>query len=86
MYRDSTKQGLGSSACVVVSTVRILCELFGNTSLETINYLSHIANLSAQNKIGSNFDISSAMFGSQLYTNILPEYAQKYILSKGTDR
>lgn len=29
--------------------------------------------MSAQNKIGSNFDISTAVFGSHLYKNVLPE-------------
>ena len=37
-----------------------------------IERLSHVSNLAAQTKIGSNFDISSALYGSQLYTNILP--------------
>ena len=36
------------------------------------NVLSQIANLSAQKKIGSNFDISTAVFGTHLYKNILP--------------
>ena len=40
-----------------------------------INALSHIANLAAQNKIGSNFDISTAVYGSHLYQNVLPRIA-----------
>jgi phosphomevalonate kinase len=36
------------------------------------NVLSQVANLSAQKKIGSNFDISTAVFGTHLYRNILP--------------
>lgn len=35
--------------------------------------ISQVANIAAQNKIGSNFDISTAVFGSQVYTNILPK-------------
>jgi phosphomevalonate kinase len=38
-----------------------------------------VANLSAQKKIGSNFDISTAVFGTHLYKNILPEKAFRFI-------
>ena len=38
-----------------------------------------MANIAAQNKIGSNFDISTALYGSQLYTNILPKKASEAI-------
>lgn len=34
-----------------------------------------MANLSAQQKIGSNFDISTAVFGTHLYKNLLPRAA-----------
>ena len=34
--------------------------------------ISQVANLAAQKKIGSNFDISTAVYGSHLYKNILP--------------
>ena len=37
-----------------------------------VNVISHVANLAAQKKIGSNFDISTAVFGSHLYKNVLP--------------
>lgn len=40
-----------------------------------MNYLSQVANIAAQNKIGSNFDISTAVYGSQLYKNVLPRAA-----------
>jgi phosphomevalonate kinase len=40
-----------------------------------INCVSQVANIAAQNKIGSNFDISTAVFGSQLYKNKLPKKA-----------
>lgn len=38
-----------------------------------MNCLSQLANIAAQNKIGSNFDISTAVYGSQLYKNVLPK-------------
>ena len=37
-----------------------------------MNVISQTANLRAQQKIGSNFDISTAVFGTHLYTNIFP--------------
>ena len=37
-----------------------------------VNVISHVANLASQKKIGSNFDISTAVFGSHLYKNVLP--------------
>lgn len=58
---------MGSSACVVVSIVNILCHLFNSSDNNIIKCLSHISNLTAQTKIGSNFDISTAIYGTQLY-------------------
>jgi phosphomevalonate kinase len=40
-----------------------------------INAISQVANLAAQKKIGSNFDISTAVYGTHLYKNILPKMA-----------
>lgn len=40
-----------------------------------------MANLAAQNKIGSNFDISTAVYGSHLYRNVLPRVAFEAIQS-----
>ena len=34
--------------------------------------ISQTANLSDKKKIGSNFDISTAIYGTHLYKNILP--------------
>lgn len=52
---------------------------------DLVNVLSQVANIAAQNKIGSNFDISTAVYGSQLYKNVLPKKAfeavEKKILS-----
>lgn len=54
----------------------LACETF---SVPLVNALSHISNLKAQHKIGSNFDISAAIFGSHLYRNVLPQKAKKYL-------
>jgi phosphomevalonate kinase len=76
-YESGTaKTGLGSSACVVVVVVGGIVKLLTEKWTENdINVLSQVANIAAQNKIGSNFDISTAVFGSQLYTNVLPKIA-----------
>jgi phosphomevalonate kinase len=38
--------------------------------------------MAAQNKIGSNFDISTAVYGSHLYKNVLPRQAFEVVSSK----
>ena len=53
----------------------ILRQCLDQYSEEEVNCLSQVANIAAQNKIGSNFDVSTAVFGSQLYKNILPRRA-----------
>ncbi len=77
----TSKTGMGSSACVVVSVVGGILRSLMHISEYEINAVSHTANIAAQNKIGSNFDISTALFGSQLYTNRIPHLALK--ASKG---
>jgi phosphomevalonate kinase len=80
--KGTAKTGLGSSACVVVAIIGgILRELLGEDSPRTLNCLAQVANIAAQNKIGSNFDISAAVFGCQLYTNLLPESAARAVKS-----
>jgi phosphomevalonate kinase len=47
-----------------------------------INVISQVANLSAQKKVGSNFDISTAVFGTHLYKNILPHRIMEHSSSQ----
>ena len=49
---------------------------------DLVNVLSQVANIAAQNKIGSNFDISTAVYGSQLYKNVLPKKAFEAVEKK----
>jgi phosphomevalonate kinase len=49
--------------------------LLGDSPLGVINGISQVANLASQNKIGSNFDISTAVYGTHLYINIIPKIA-----------
>lgn len=74
----STKTGLGSSACVTVAVVgSVIGAVEGVVHLNVVNVVSQMANLAAQGKIGSNFDISTAVYGSHLYTNVLPRTIMK---------
>jgi phosphomevalonate kinase len=57
---------------MVVTVSAILRHELGEVALGRVNAVSQVANLAAQKKIGSNFDISTAVFGSHLYTNLLP--------------
>lgn len=59
----------------MVTVSALLKQITGETAAKTVNALSQVANLAAQNKIGSNFDISTAVYGSHLYQNILPRLA-----------
>lgn len=74
----ATKTGLGSSACVTVGVVGgILKCLLGKVDKKEVDCVSQMANMEAQSKIGSNFDISAAVYGSHLYTNALPRRAHQ---------
>lgn len=78
------KTGLGSSAALIVSIVSALVIAFdvkqlnapfvlSDTQLHTIHNLSQFSHCLAQGKIGSGFDVSSACWGSQLYSRFDPK-------------
>ena len=79
--KEAHKTGLGSSAALVTSfTAAILCfylpkELFDIESERGLTILHNLAQAShshAQGKVGSGFDIASAVFGSCLYKRFSP--------------
>ena len=51
-----------------------------------VNVVSQMANLAAQGKIGSNFDISTAVHGSHLYENVLPRKVMDGLKSQEFDK
>lgn len=57
---------------MVVAVVAMVCLINQRLEKQLVDQLSQIANLAAQGKLGSNFDISSAVHGSHLYKNVLP--------------
>merc|ERR1711991_863056 len=67
------KTGLGSSAALVTSLVGCILGHSNayrektNESIEIVHRLSQFAHCMAQGKIGSGFDVSSAIFGSNVY-------------------
>ncbi|CBQ68185.1 related to ERG8-phosphomevalonate kinase [Sporisorium reilianum SRZ2] len=84
---DVHKTGLGSSAAMTTSLVA--CFLLhlqavipkGPDSLETedlalIHNLAQLGHCAAQGKIGSGFDVSAAIWGSQLYRRFEPKVLQ----------
>lgn len=79
--RDAHKTGLGSSAALVTSfTAAVLSfylskELFDlqtERGLTILHNLSQASHSHAQGKVGSGFDIASAVFGSCLYKRFSP--------------
>lgn len=86
---EVAKTGLGSSAAMTTSVVAALLHYFGVVNLSSLNKDQHqekdcvdldlvhvIAQSShciAQGKVGSGFDVSSAVYGSQRYVRFSPE-------------
>jgi phosphomevalonate kinase len=78
------KTGLGSSATLTSSFIASLFVYFGiftplengNLTATDKNFLHNLAQIvhcAAQGKIGSGFDVSSAIFGSQIYSRFTPD-------------
>lgn len=79
--RDAHKTGLGSSAAIVTSLTAALLSHYLPPSLfdlttpqgrRVLHNLAQVAHCSAQGKIGSGFDVASAVYGSCLYRRFSP--------------
>lgn len=92
--RQVHKTGLGSSAAMTTSLVGSLlshlgvvhCDAsdnFGEEELALIHNTAQLAHCAAQGKVGSGFDVSAAVWGSQLYRRFDP-VALKPLLDAGT--
>ena len=88
--RDVHKTGLGSSAALITSLVCALLLRFGviagaslmqganegDEGRRLAHNLAQYAHCLAQGKVGSGFDVSSAIFGSHIYTRFDPDVIQ----------
>ncbi|VDB95113.1 unnamed protein product [Peniophora sp. CBMAI 1063] len=79
--KDVAKTGMGSSAALITSLTSALLIRLGVLSAsdlqvengrEQAHNLAQFVHCFAQGKVGSGFDVASAVFGSQLYTRFRP--------------
>jgi phosphomevalonate kinase len=82
---DVAKTGLGSSAALITSLVTALLlqtgliasdQLASASSRLLAHNVAQFVHCLAQGKVGSGFDVSAAVFGSQLYTRFSPAVLQ----------
>jgi phosphomevalonate kinase len=82
---DVAKTGLGSSAALITSLVTALLihtgliapdQLASASSRHFAHNVAQFVHCLAQGKVGSGFDVSAAVFGSQLYTRFSPSVLQ----------
>ncbi|KAJ3068165.1 phosphomevalonate kinase, partial [Podochytrium sp. JEL0797] len=77
------KTGLGSSADMITSLMTSLLVHFGVVSLpedvQLAHNMSQFVHCLAQGKVGSGFDVSSAVFGSHLYRRFAPVILEQFM-------
>lgn len=85
---EVAKTGLGSSAAMTTAVVAALLHYLGvvdlsspkdqqqendTGDLDTVHIIAQTAHCIAQGKVGSGFDVASAVYGSQRYVRFSPE-------------
>ncbi|MEM3227738.1 MAG: hypothetical protein QXK65_02210 [Candidatus Micrarchaeaceae archaeon] len=75
-----SKSGLGSSAAVTVAAIGALMEHFGLefNKDDALHKLAQISHSVATGKIGSGFDIASAVYGDIIYSRYSPEIVKEF--------
>lgn len=79
------KTGLGSSAAMTTSLVgallHFLCpaHLLSKTDRHALHNVAQFAHAAAQGKVGSGFDVSSAVFGTHQYTRFDPQLLKELL-------
>ncbi|PRP88868.1 hypothetical protein PROFUN_00336 [Planoprotostelium fungivorum] len=68
------KTGLGSSAALTTSLTAALLHFF--RVIRLVHNVAQLSHCRAQGKVGSGFDVSSAVYGPQRYTRFSPEIIQ----------
>jgi phosphomevalonate kinase len=66
-FEKIRKTGIGSSAALVASLTGCLATYFGEVDFNVIHNLAQYSHFYTQKKIGSGFDISTAIYGSQVF-------------------
>lgn len=70
---ETNKTGLGSSAALVTSLVAgILAHLKVTEDEDAVHALAQAAHCLAQGKVGSGFDVASAVYGTHVYRRFSP--------------
>lgn len=67
-FYESGKTGLGSSSALICAIISVFFKHLEILDQRILHFACQLANSRAQKKIGSGFDISCALFGSQIYT------------------
>lgn len=78
---EVAKTGLGSSAAMTTAVVAALLHYLGvchlqesnNAGLDLVHMIAQTSHCIAQGKVGSGFDVSCAVYGSQRYVRFSPE-------------
>lgn len=78
---EVAKTGLGSSAAMTTAVVAALLQYLGivdlssnqDVDLDVVHMIAQTAHCIAQGKVGSGFDVSSAVYGSQRYVRFSPD-------------
>ncbi len=74
------KSGLGSSAAVTVATVGAVLSANGVDTMEndSLHKLSQLAHSIVSGKVGSGYDIATAVYGSVVYNRYSPEIIKEF--------
>ena len=86
------KTGLGSSAALITSLVtclllhfKVIGKSFNESDENLIHNLCQYIHCKAQGKVGSGFDVSAAVNGSQIYNRFSPNFIENLINNNETN-
>ena len=81
------KTGLGSSACLCTSLTSSLSHYFSPTvTTHTLHKLSQSTHCKAQGKVGSGFDVATAVYGSCVYERFSKGNIERLEVRESVDR
>ena len=83
---ETNKTGLGSSAALITALTAALLAFYANVNVSSdesrriVHNLAQTAHCAAQGKVGSGFDIATAVYGSCMYRRFVPEILEEVLL------